>query len=164
MVTKYGLKSYRRDPYTRFVCKHIKSTLSPRAKRADRKLKKTQSFMRYFWIFGRMNIKSGTAQRLVEHHANCVIIVGNENSGRHQVPPSSMSDAVYTGRKTRKSVPFGVVSHSITPPWSSINLATSARPRPVPPDFVVINGSKRCRAISSEIPGPLSETVIINGK
>ena len=47
------------------------------------------------------------------------------------------------GIKTRKIVLRGCESHSITPPWSPMILATNARPRPEPEALVVTKGSNR---------------------
>ena len=60
------------------------------------------------------------------------------------------------GISTRKVVRRGCDSHSMTPPWSPMILATSARPRPVPLVLEVTKGSKRCGSRSSGTPGPLS--------
>ena len=83
---------------------------------------------------------------------------------RAPLPPPRPSRAANMGIKTRNVVRRGWDSHSTVPPWSPMSFATSARPRPVPDDFVVTNGSNRCAAISGGTPGPLSRTQNSSGR
>ena len=62
--------------------------------------------------------------------------------------------------RTRNVVRWPWLSHSTMPPWPPMILATSARPRPEPFVFVVMNGSKTdarlkaaAHAVAEAIPG-----------
>ena len=104
---------------------------------------------------------AGPRQRLVEHGADRRVVVGDEDIAERHVTSVLMLMSAGPGQagiSTRKTVRRGCDLHSMTPPWSPMILATSARPRPVPLALVVTNGSKRCGIMSSGTPGPLSRT------
>src|SRR6185312_6637866 len=107
---------------------------------------------------GGAHVIASPAQRLVQDRADGTVIVADKNCGGHHC-----SSARALGSSTRKTVRLGTDSHSITPPWSPMILATSARPSPEPRSLVVTNGSKMWGIRSAGTPAPLSRTVTSSG-
>src|SRR5690606_34750452 len=117
-------------------------------------------------IAGRPDLVADPPQCLIQHGTDRAVVVGNEDGTLlgHSNSPESSAVGLWTGRRALNTVRRGRLSHSITPPWSPMILATNASPRPVPLVLVVTKGSKRYGRISSGTPGPLSWTETSSGK
>src|SRR5690606_27830305 len=83
-------------------------------------------------IGGHPHLVADARQRLVEHRADGRVVVRHQNVAAHAHRTSSPgfsslpASPFHAGIRTRKVVPRGEVSHSITPPCSPTILATSA--------------------------------------
>ena len=64
------------------------------------------------------------------------ILVADDDGAIRTVVSQALGRAGYEVR-------LGWLSHSMTPPWSPMIFATSAKPRPLPLGFDVTNGSNR---------------------
>src|SRR5262249_17707947 len=112
-------------------------------------------------VAGALHFIAEPPECLAEHCADRAVVVGDQD-GRTRVHFSPSLAAM--GRNIRKTVRRGALSNSIPPPWSSITLATNARPRPVPLCLVVTKGSNRWGRRSSGMPAPLSATSTTSGR
>ena len=67
-----------------------------------------------------------------------------------------LSRAGWRGSVKKKRVPWSRGLKPSRPPWASMRVRLTPRPSPLPPRFVVKNGSKIRSAASGAIPWPVS--------